>query len=129
MLWSEGLSHSSDLPEILWYFSHYTDKSRLVLAQNPNFYALPSSPSGYVGIQPIDINQSMNDVFADNDPCRLAVFDVLTNNRPRVSDVPTNRPRVFLEHNPQPRIFDNIWIINGILILKGSRVLFLFSPD
>ena len=119
MLWPEGLSHLSDLPEVLWYFSHYQDERRLVLAQNPNFYTLPPPPVGYIGIQPIDINQSMNDVLADN----VLVLDVLTNKLPGESDV---RPRLFLELNPQPRIFDNLWIINDILILKGLCLLFLF---
>ena len=117
MLWPEGLSLSSDLPEVLWYFSHYPPERRLVLAQNPNFYAHPPPPAGYVGTQPID----MNNAFANND----LVFDVLTNEPPRESDV---RPRLFLELNPQPRIFDNIWIINDILILKGLCFLFLFLP-
>lgn len=125
MLWPEGLSRTSDLPEILWYFSHYPDNRRLVLSQDPNFYDPFPHPSGeYVGIQPIDINQRMNNVLAGNGP----VFDVLTNNRPRVSNTMIYRPRVFLDRNPHPRIFDNIWIINGIFIFRSSYVLFLFSP-
>ena len=36
--------------------------------------------------------------------------------------------RVFLECNPERRVFDNVWTINGILIFKGSCVVFLSSP-
>lgn len=105
----EALSDSSDLPEILWYFSHLPNESRLVLAQNPHFYAdLPTSPAKYVrrfSSQPTEIYHQ-------------GMIDVLTN------DV----RRVFLECHPEPRVFDNVWTINGILIFKGSCVVFLFSP-
>ena len=107
MLGPEALCDSSDLPEILWYFSHFPNESRLVLAQNPHFYVdLPTSPAKYVrrfSRQPIEIYHGM--------------IDVLIN----------NHHRVFLECSPEPRIFDGVWAINGILIFKGLCAVFLFS--
>ncbi len=104
----EALSDASDLPEILWYFSHFSDEKRIFLAQNPHFYEnLPISQVGYMGEfnrQPIEIYKG--------------TIDVLTN----------NERRVFFECGQQPRIFDNIWDVNGILIFKSLCVIFLFSP-
>jgi hypothetical protein len=108
MLGPEALSDSSDLPEVLWYFSHFLNDSRLVLAQNPHFYTdLPTSPAKYVrrfSSHPTVIFQG--------------VVDVLT----------SNVRRVFFECTSEPRIFDNVWAINGILIFKGSCVGIFFSP-
>lgn len=112
ILWPEYLSHSSDLPEILWYFSHYgpKDERRLALAQNPNFYnTLPTSSAGYMGIGPIEFPNDLS----------CPAFDVLTN----------DCGRVFLERNPQPRIFDNLWDINGIIIFKGSCLTVISGRD
>jgi hypothetical protein len=69
---------------------------------------LPTSPARYVrrfSSQPTEIYHQ-------------GMIDVLTN------DV----RRVFLECSPERRVFDNVWTINGILIFKGSCVVFLFSP-
>ena len=105
MIGPVALSETSDVSEILWYFSHYLDDRRLSLAQNPQFYAaLPISPAGYAGEfcrEPITEIQG--------------TIDVLTN----------SIRRVFLE-SPNPRIFDDVWVINGILIFRGSCVIFLF---
>ena len=63
ILWPECLSRFSDLPEILWYFSHYEskDKRRLSLAHNPNFYyTLPTSSAGYMGIRPIEFPNDLS---------------------------------------------------------------------
>lgn len=102
------LGDASGSPEILWYFSQFSNEKRLYLAQNPQFYAvLPPQPAEYMGIfnrQPIEIYQNRVDVLTNNDR------------------------RVFLESNPQPGIFDNVWVINGILIFKSSCVVFLFLP-
>jgi len=97
------LSRSSGLPEILWYFSHYElkDERRLALAKNPYFYnTLPTALAGYMGTQPIEFPNDLH----------FSAFDVLTN----------DCGRVFLERNPYPRIFDNLWDVNGILIFKDA---------
>lgn len=99
---------ASEAPEILWYFSQFSNEERLYLAQNPQFYpVLPHHPAKYNGI----FNMQPTEIYQDT-------VDVLTN----------NDRRVFLESNPQPAIFDNVWVINGILIFKSSCFVFLFFP-
>ena len=112
--WPEGLSSSSDLPEILWNLIlsiHDTDQRQVLLAQNPNFYnTLPTSmsPAGYMRIQPIE--------FPDNSS---SAFDVLTN----------NGRRVYFDRKQEPRFFDGLWFINGTPILRGSCSFFFSHPD
>lgn len=107
MLGPVALSDSSDLPEILWYFSHFPDEKRLSLAQNPQFYGiLPTSPAAYVG----GFSSSPTEFYQ-------GTINVLTN----------SSRRIFLECDPYPRIFDNVWAINGILIFRGLCVVFPFS--
>lgn len=70
MLGPVALSDTSDVPEILWYFSHYLDDRRLSLAQNPQFYtALPNSSARYAKEfrrEPPEIYQGTIDVLTNS---------------------------------------------------------------
>jgi hypothetical protein len=99
---SEALSSSTGdwvLPEILWNFSHFNDKRRLRLAQNPHFYeALPASSGAYGGgfrSQPTELYKG--------------TIYVITN---------TSR-RVFLEFDGKLRVFDHVSVVNNTLIFRG----------
>jgi len=96
-----GKVGSSVLAEILWNFGHFDDdKGRITLAQNPHFYQkLPTSRSEY-------------GVSFESQPTRHYhdTLFVLTN----------NSHRVLLECIERPRVFDNIWVANDILIVRGS---------
>ena len=107
---SEALIGTSELPDILWIFSHFApkpkkpkdsrDKRYLTLAQNPHFYdGHPRFPTAFVDtfrIQPTENYQG--------------TIYVLTN----------NERRVFLELGEKRRTFDNVWKTNDTLIFKGS---------
>jgi hypothetical protein len=86
------------LAEMFWNFFHYRGEKRLKLAQNPQFYeALPSLPSHYGGDfkrQPIERYEG--------------TVHVLTN----------NTHGVLLECAQESRVFDNVWAINDILIVR-----------
>jgi hypothetical protein len=107
---SEALIGTSELPDILWIFSHFTpkpkkpkdprDKRYLTLAQNPHFYDdLPIFPTSFV------------DTFKTRPTEEYqGAIHVLTN----------NERRVFLDLGKKRRTFDNVWKANNILIFKGS---------
>lgn len=105
---SEALTSTSELPEILWFFSHYDkNKDRLTLAQNPQFYEGP--PTFPTTDGPASETKPTED-YKDT------VY-VLTN----------NERRVFLDLGKNRRIFDNIWRTeNNTLIFKGLCSAFLF---
>jgi hypothetical protein len=96
----EALISTSELPvaDILWNFSHYKDKKRLTLAQNPQFYE-GTFPTTY---GPAFITRPTEKYWD--------TIYVLTN----------NERRVFLELGKNRRTFDNVWRTNDILIFKGS---------
>jgi len=95
-----GKFGSSVLAEILWNFGHFDDKERITLAQNPHFYrGLPTSWSGYGAdfeIQPT------------------------THYHDKVYVVINNSHRVLLQCIKRPRVLDNIWVTNGILIVRDT---------
>ena len=112
---SEALIGTSELPDILWIFSHFApkpkrpndpkDKRYLTLAQNPHFYnGLPVFPTAFVDTQPTEDYQD--------------TIYVLTN----------NERRVFLELGERRRTFDNVWKANNTLIFKGSYLSIIFFP-
>ena len=112
---SEALIGTSELPDILWIFSHFApkpkkprDKKYLTLAQNPHFYdGHPRFPTAFV------------DTFKTQptEDYKGTIY-VLTN---------TER-RVFLELDEKRRTFDNVWKANNTLIFKGSYPTTIFFP-
>lgn len=104
---SEALTSTSELPDILWFFSHYKNESRLTLAQNPQFYeGPPAFPTTYGPAS----NTRPTEEYKDT-------IYVLTN----------NERRVFLDLGKDRRVFDNIWRTdNNTLIFKGWCSAFLF---
>ena len=104
---SEELSTGSSLPEILWNFSRYKDRARITLEQNPHFYLrCPADESAYTATLRRHPLQDTSGALEHNDTLYV-LFD---------------RPgRVFLEteHWHKPRIFGNIWLLNGLLIFRG----------
>jgi len=102
-----GKFGSSVLAEILWNFGHFDDKDRITLAQNPHFYrGLPTSWSGY-------------GVGFESQPT--------THYHDKVYVVINNSHRVLLQCIERPRVLDNIWVTNGILIVRGSCIPFFLS--
>jgi len=102
----QALIGTSDLPDILWIFSHFApkkpkdlrDKRYLTLAQNPHFYdGLPIFPTKSVDTfktQPTEDYQGK--------------IYILTN----------NERRIFLDLGEKRRVFDNVWKMNDTLIFK-----------
>ena len=113
---SEALIGTSELPDILWIFSHFApkkpkdprDKRYLTLAQNPHFYdGLPIFPTASVDTfktQPTEDYQGK--------------IYVLTN----------NERRIFLDLGGKRRTFDNVWKMNDTLIFKGLCPAIIFFP-
>ena len=112
---SEALVDASELPDILWVFSHFApkkpndprDKRYLTLLQNPHFYdGIPIFPTTFADMfktRPTEDYQG--------------TIYVLTN----------NERRVYLDLGKKRRIFDNIWKMNDTLIFKGSCPAIIFS--
>ncbi|KAN0137486.1 hypothetical protein V8E53_004537 [Lactarius tabidus] len=103
---SQELSANPSLPEIIWNFSRYKDYVRITLEQNPHFYLrCPADESAYTSTfrrQPV---QDTNGALEHNDTAYV-LFD---------------RPcRLFLDTEPRPRIFGNVWSLNGILVFRDS---------
>ena len=98
----------TDLPEILWNFSHFKDKGRLTLAQTPHFYGdLPRSPEAYKG------------TFKRN---------CIENRLPDKIFVPTNKSRrVYFNFTGNWRVFD-VWKAKSTLIFKGLSLSLLIFP-
>ncbi|KAI9432322.1 hypothetical protein H4582DRAFT_1104895 [Lactarius indigo] len=107
---SQELSADPSFPEILWNFSRYKGPARITLEQNPHFYLrCPADESAY---SPKLRRRPLKDprgAFGHNDTVYV-LFD---------------RPgRVFLTTEHKPRIFGNVWSLNGSLIFRdGSGVL------
>ena len=101
----EEFSSGPSLPEILWNFSRYKDRARITLGQNPHFYLrCPADESAYT---PMFRRHPLHDTSGamEHNDTVYVLFD---------------RPgRVFLETKPKPRIFGNIWLLNGSLIFRG----------
>ncbi len=102
---SEELSAGSSLPEILWNFSRYKDRARITLEQNPHFYlCFPADESAFTPKFRRYPLQDPSGALEHNDTV-YALFD---------------RPgRVFLTTEHKPRIFCNVWSLNGSLIFRG----------
>jgi hypothetical protein len=103
---SEELSVIPSLPEILWKFSRYKDRrARITLEQNPHFYLrCPADESSYTPTFRCHPLQDPSGALEHNDTVYV-LFD---------------RPgRVFLDIEYRPRIFGNVWLLNGSLIFRG----------
>ncbi|KAI9464398.1 hypothetical protein F5148DRAFT_176483 [Russula earlei] len=100
----QALFSTSDLPEILWNFSHLDDGKRLALAQKPHFYeGLPENVNAYVG------------TFHHRP--KLECF------RGSLFVLKSEERRVFLECST-PQAFDNVWIISDNV--SASRGILIF---
>ena len=97
-----------DLPEILWNFSHFKDKQRLTLAENPHFYEnLPLSPDEYA------------ETFRGR---------CIENYLPTKIFVPINKSRrVYFNFAGNRRVFD-VWKTKSTLIFKGLGSTLLIFP-
>ena len=104
---SEELSASPSLalPEILWNFGRYNNDARITLEQNPHFYLrCPVDESVYT---PTFRRYPLKDLSGALE-CNDTVYVLF------------DRPcRVFLDSEHKPRIFGNIWLLNGTFILRG----------
>ena len=108
----EEFSASPTLPEILWNFSRYNDHARITLEQNPHFYLdCPSNESAYTSLfQRHPVNGPSAGL--GHNGTVYVLFDGMS--------------RLFLDIGLNPRIFCNVWLLNGVLIFRGSRYLFSF---
>ena len=102
---SEELSTPLCLSEILWNFSRYEDRARIVLEQNPHFYLrCPADESAYSTTFQRYPLQDPSGALEDNDTVYV-LFD---------------RPgRVFLTNEHKSGIFGNVWSLNGSLIFRS----------
>ena len=114
----EELSADPSFPEILWNFSRYKDRARITLEQNPHFYLrCPTDERAYTARFRRRPLQDPSGALEHNGTVYV-LFD---------------RPgRVFLTTEHKPRIFGNVWSLNGFLIFRGlhyisqsHRLLFL----
>ncbi|KAI9432326.1 hypothetical protein H4582DRAFT_1105147 [Lactarius indigo] len=104
---SQELSASPSLQEILWNFSRYKDRARITLEQNPHFYLrCPADESAYTPTFRRHPLQDTCGALEHNDTVYV-LFD-----RPN---------RVFLDTEHKPRIFGNVWSLNGCLVFRGLR--------
>ncbi|KAH9054860.1 hypothetical protein EDB87DRAFT_1412376 [Lactarius vividus] len=103
---SQELFSGSSLPEILWNFSRYKDCARITLEQNPHFYLrCPANESAYTPTFQRYPLQDPRGALEHNDTVYV-LFD-----RPS---------RVFLDTEHKPRIFGNVWLLNGSLIFRDD---------
>ena len=101
----------TDLPEILWNFSHFGDKERLTLAQNPHFYRnLPQSPPAY--------GRTFKGNCIDSGTSLPNKIFVSTNHNSR---------RVYFNFPGNLRVFD-VWKTQSALIFKGLSFALLILP-
>ncbi|KAI9457225.1 hypothetical protein BJY52DRAFT_1187433 [Lactarius psammicola] len=101
---SQELSTNPSLPEILWNFSRYNDPARITLEKNPHFYLrCPADESAYKPTFQRHPLQDPSGALEHTDTVYV-LFD---------------RPgRVFLDTENTPRIFGNVWSLNGFLIFR-----------
>ena len=106
----EVLSAGPSIPEFLWNFSCYRDRTRIALEQNPHFYSnLPWKESEFT---PGFSRSPIEGIWADRE-------------LPETIYVLVDRPgRVFLETKPANRSFGNVWRLNGVMIFKGLCQVF-----
>jgi hypothetical protein len=104
---SEEFSASPSVPKILWNFSCYNDRAHITLKQNPHFYLqFPANEGVYTPTVQCHPLQGPS-VALENNGTILVLFD--------------GPSCVFLDIRPNIRIFCNVWSLNGVLILRGSR--------
>ncbi|KAI9457241.1 hypothetical protein BJY52DRAFT_515138 [Lactarius psammicola] len=103
---SQELSVDPSLPEILWNFCRYKDRARITLEQNPHFYL--HCPGDESALTPTFRRRPLQDpsgALEHNDTVYV-LFD---------------RPgRVFFDTGHKPRIFGNVWLLNGCLVFRDS---------
>ncbi|KAH8978124.1 hypothetical protein EDB86DRAFT_981500 [Lactarius hatsudake] len=101
---SQELSASPSLQEILWNLSRYKGHARITLEQNPHFYLrCPADESAYTPKFRRHPLQDTCGALEHNDTVYV-LFD---------------RPcRVFLDTEHKPRIFGNVWSLNGHLVFR-----------
>ncbi|KAI9457243.1 hypothetical protein BJY52DRAFT_1378399 [Lactarius psammicola] len=103
---SQELNEDPSLPEILWNFCRYKGRARITLEQNPHFYlhclADESAFTPTFRRRPL---QDPSGALEHNNTVYV-LFD---------------RPgRVFLDTGHKPRIFGNVWSLNGLLIFRDT---------
>jgi hypothetical protein len=107
---SEEFSASPSLPEILWNFSRYDDRTRITLEQNPHFY--------------LDCHTDES-AYAPTFECHPLQGPSIEVEHNGTVYVLFNGPsRVFLDIGSNFRTFCNVWSLNGVQILRGSRHIF-----
>ena len=106
----EVLFSDSKEPEVLWNFSHFEHGKRLTLAQNPHFYDKELPPRG----------KACGDTFSTLPVERF---------RGQIYVLKKSDRRVYLDCCPQRRTFDNVWIVNRILIFRGPSPPSIFYPN
>ncbi|KAH9062538.1 hypothetical protein EDB83DRAFT_2675313 [Lactarius deliciosus] len=101
---SQELSADPSFPEILWNFSRYKDHARITLEQNPHFYLrCPTNVNAYTPKFRRCPLQDPSGVLEHNGTVYV-LFD--------------SPGRVFLTTDHKPRIFGNVWSLNGSLIFR-----------
>ena len=103
---SEELNAGPSLSEILWNFSRYKGCARINHEQNPHFYLpFPADESTYTPQLQLYPLQDISGKLKHNDTVYVLV----------------DRPgRVYLEIEHKPRIFGNVWLLNGCLLFRGG---------
>ncbi|KAH9172508.1 hypothetical protein EDB89DRAFT_2069590 [Lactarius sanguifluus] len=101
---SQELSADPSFPEILWNFSRYKDCGRITLEQNPHFYLrCPAEESAYSSKFQRHPLRDPSGALEHNGTVYV-LFD---------------RPgRVFLTTEHKPKVFGNVWLLNGFLIFR-----------
>ncbi|KAI9438909.1 hypothetical protein H4582DRAFT_2075509 [Lactarius indigo] len=101
---SQVLRADSSFPEILWNFCRYKGRARITLEQNPHFYLrFPADESAYSPKFWCHPLRDPRGAFGHNDTVYV-LFD--------------SSGRVFLTTEQNPRIFGNVWTLNGSLIFR-----------
>ncbi|KAF8264411.1 hypothetical protein EI94DRAFT_497408 [Lactarius quietus] len=101
---SQELSADPSFPEILWNFGRYKDRARVTLEQNPHFYLrCPADERTYTPKFRRCPLQDPSGALEHNGTVYV-LFD--------------QPGRVFLTTEHKPRIFCNVWSLNGFLIFR-----------
>ena len=97
------------MAEILWNFSGLKDEMRVILKQNPHFYAhLPMSPGEYTGgftMEPTEDFRHVDKFYVLPDRQGLAYFKI----------------------DQHTQCFGNFWCPSDAIIFKGEHISYLFS--
>ena len=99
----EMLTHDAGFEEVLWNFAHLEDNRRISLHDNPHFYAyLPASSEEYTA----QFRARPMEEFGMKPNATIYILV----DQPR---------RTFFKAGQGTRIFNNVFMLNNVMIFKG----------